>query len=301
MKYKVGDKVRVRGDLLVEKRYGSNIFISEMEKYKGKVVKVAKVETELCSEYRLGNSRYHWTSEMLRPAEFKIWCETEEEKQAVLEELEKEGYVWKSGREKPTEPTYIGFFGKKPCGLYIQNDELGWDNSKQSFHSNNTVEITPSEFTGIDFSEKIVITKTPTGATATYGDKTVTTEGDFENASRQAFAEVLCPFKVGDKVKVTRNNFIGVVKKVDIYNQVTIKCKSCEMTEFIGELEPYIEPSYNAKLFCVEGHGVFKQGVVYTVENGIFVGVHGSHFRDLEDINTNLASQFMEVKGGLDE
>lgn len=299
MRYKVGDKVRVRGDLEAGKRYGNVAFIPSMEKNKTfEILFVRESENyDLNDEYNLC-----YSPEMLRPAEFKIWCETEKEKQAVIEELEKEGYVWRGSGEKPTKHITCN----PKCGLYVRDRDSGLTISydKDYFNEDDRAELTPSEFTGIDFShksKKIIIEQTKTGAKATYKDKWSYVEGDFEDASRQALAEVLCPFKIGDRVKVTRNNFTGVVKKVDIYNQVTIKRGNCETTEFIGELEPYTEPSYNAKLFCIEGHGVFKQGVVYTVENGMFVGVHGSHFRDLEDINTNLASQFMEVKGGLDD
>ena len=38
MKYKVGDKVRVRKDLEVGKRYGSDIFVPDMKKYAGKTI-----------------------------------------------------------------------------------------------------------------------------------------------------------------------------------------------------------------------------------------------------------------------
>lgn len=297
MKYKVGDKVRVRGDLKVGKRYGGVTFIPCMEKNKTFKILFAR-ESE---NYILNDEcNLCYSSEMLRPAEFKIWCETDEELKAVLEELEKEGYMWNDSRKKPTENINDIISCTCPIGFYLREDSLSYSVRKGGFDNQSMVELTPSEFTGIDFPKKIIITKTPTGATATYGDKMVETDGDFEDASRHALAEVLCPFKVGDKVKVTRNNFIGVVKKVDISNHVTIKCKNRVMIEFIGELEPYTEP-YNAKLFCVKGSGTFEQGVVYAVENGVFTGVHGSHFKNLDDINKNLTAQFMEIKGGLDD
>lgn len=36
MKYKVGDKVKVRSDLKVGKIYGNQIFVKEMKKYRGR-------------------------------------------------------------------------------------------------------------------------------------------------------------------------------------------------------------------------------------------------------------------------
>jgi hypothetical protein len=45
MKYKVGDKVRVRNDLVVNKTYGDGVwFRSDMARYKGQVVTISKVE-----------------------------------------------------------------------------------------------------------------------------------------------------------------------------------------------------------------------------------------------------------------
>ena len=307
MRYKVGDKVRVRGDLGVGKVYDGITFRKEMgEKCIFEVVGVDEEKNCIVAKNKYCLT---FSSEMLRPAEFKIWCETEEEKQAVLDKLEKEGYVWKSGREKPTEPTYIGFFGKKPRGLYIQNDELSWDYDKQNFNKKDTPEITSSEFTGIDFSEKIIITKTQTGATAAYGDKTVTTEGDFEEASRQALAEVLCPFKVGDRVIDKRCKNKGIVTKIRISGEVVVhlddESGDYDMTfKTLELLEPYVEPLYNAKLFCIKGSGTFDKGYIYEVKDGKFTDEHLTRYepyKDLENVNNRLVAQFMEVKGGLDD
>ena len=44
MKYKVGDKVRVREDLVVDQWYGDDIFVSGMDSYKGQVVTIKKSE-----------------------------------------------------------------------------------------------------------------------------------------------------------------------------------------------------------------------------------------------------------------
>lgn len=307
MRYKIGDKVRVRGDLEDSKIYGGIEFLSDMEK--NKIFDVLSVSENGVCELN-DESELYYSPEMLRPAEFKIWCETEEEKGEVLKELEKEGYVWRSSREKPTDPTYIGFFGKEPSGLYIQDDELAWNNHKQNFGKRNMPEFTPSEFTGIDFSEKIIISKTPTGATVTYGDKTVTTEGDFDDAARQALAEVLCPFKVGDKVRDRRCKNKGIVTKIRISGEVVVhlddESGDYDMTfKTLELLEPYVEPSYNAKLFCIkDGYmGCFKQGHIYEVKDGKFTDFNSdiAKFKNLEEINSKSIAQFMEIKGGLDD
>ena len=43
MKYKVGDKVRIKKDLMIFGRYGSQTFIEQMEKYKGMPATISKV------------------------------------------------------------------------------------------------------------------------------------------------------------------------------------------------------------------------------------------------------------------
>ena len=43
MKYKVGDKVKVRSDLRVGKSYGEHIFVHDMFKFMGKIVTIESV------------------------------------------------------------------------------------------------------------------------------------------------------------------------------------------------------------------------------------------------------------------
>jgi hypothetical protein len=68
MKYKVGDKVRVRGDLKENTRYGGEIFACDMTEYLGKTVEITKVLDDVyCIK---GTEReWHWTSEMFEPVE----------------------------------------------------------------------------------------------------------------------------------------------------------------------------------------------------------------------------------------
>lgn len=64
MKYKIGDKVRVRNDLVVNKKYGSQTFVSTMAKFTGEqIIKevytqgyTIKADKNLC--------QYLWTDEM---------------------------------------------------------------------------------------------------------------------------------------------------------------------------------------------------------------------------------------------
>lgn len=63
MKYKVGDKVRVRRDLQINRSYGAYTFVSEMSNYKGSVVAISEVYlTCYCIEEDKGI--WKWTDEM---------------------------------------------------------------------------------------------------------------------------------------------------------------------------------------------------------------------------------------------
>ena len=66
MKYKVGDKVRVREDLEVHKLYGREAFASQMAPLKGKIVTINKVVGYRC-EIAEDPFRCWWTEEMFLP------------------------------------------------------------------------------------------------------------------------------------------------------------------------------------------------------------------------------------------
>lgn len=85
MKYKVGDKVKVRSDLRVGKSYGEHTFVHDMFKFMGKIVTIESVWER---GYRIEEDAYWWTDEMLEPVEEmsaeeatkilgKICCESE--------------------------------------------------------------------------------------------------------------------------------------------------------------------------------------------------------------------------------
>lgn len=62
MKYKVGDKVRVKDGLKVDKEYGCDVFVSGMERYK--VVTICDVSSILC-KYSVKENNFSYTDEML--------------------------------------------------------------------------------------------------------------------------------------------------------------------------------------------------------------------------------------------
>lgn len=63
MKYKIGDKVRIRRDLKTLEVYGGQLFIEQMDKYKGMPVTISKVfsNTYYIKE---DNEDWCWTDEM---------------------------------------------------------------------------------------------------------------------------------------------------------------------------------------------------------------------------------------------
>ncbi|WP_368283173.1 hypothetical protein [Dorea longicatena] len=86
MKYKVGDKVKVRSNLKAYEIYGSNMLTKSMEKFAGKTVTISGVGI---TSYAIKEMEVaYWTDEMLEPVEEmsaeeatkilgKICCENE--------------------------------------------------------------------------------------------------------------------------------------------------------------------------------------------------------------------------------
>lgn len=63
MKYKVGDKVKIREDLIEYKSYGDCSFLSAMEPWRGQVAAIACCKE---SSYLLeGDGKWDWTDEMI--------------------------------------------------------------------------------------------------------------------------------------------------------------------------------------------------------------------------------------------
>lgn len=67
MKYKVGDKVKVRSDLKCEEYYGGVPFNSEMNRFKGMEFTIARVNNG--GYYEVLETLYNFTNEMLEPVE----------------------------------------------------------------------------------------------------------------------------------------------------------------------------------------------------------------------------------------
>lgn len=63
MKYKIGDKVRVRKDLIPGNEYDGVLYISYMDEFKGKECIISNIDDDGC--YQINHVEYLWSDEML--------------------------------------------------------------------------------------------------------------------------------------------------------------------------------------------------------------------------------------------
>ena len=101
MKYKIGDKVRVRKDLVPNSEYGGVCYVEFMDKFKDKECVITNMDD---TSYRINNSEFWWTDEMLEPINEGALLEYALEKLGMTkEELEDEMNKDKEDIEKAKE------------------------------------------------------------------------------------------------------------------------------------------------------------------------------------------------------
>lgn len=74
MRYKVGDKVKVRSDLKENIRYGGQIFARDMAVHCGKNVEISKVHDDAYC-IKESDREWFWTDEMFEPVEEELTAE----------------------------------------------------------------------------------------------------------------------------------------------------------------------------------------------------------------------------------
>ena len=88
MKYKIGDKVRVRKDLVPGNFYGKDYYISDMDKFKGEKCFITGMWDQ---SYQINNFGYWWSEEMFESVDDEKVLEYALEKLGMTkEELENE-------------------------------------------------------------------------------------------------------------------------------------------------------------------------------------------------------------------
>ena len=101
MKYKIGDKVRVRKNLVPNSEYGGVCYVEFMDKFKDKECVITNMDD---TSYRINNSEFWWTDEMLEPVNERTLLEYALEKLGITEkELKNEMNRDKEDVEKAKE------------------------------------------------------------------------------------------------------------------------------------------------------------------------------------------------------
>ena len=87
MKYKVGDKVRVREDLEVSKEYGNDYVINSMLSLKGKIVTICNIDVD---EYKIKEDfqKHWWPEEMFSGKVSEDFSSEEFDSQSTIPEGE---------------------------------------------------------------------------------------------------------------------------------------------------------------------------------------------------------------------
>ena len=116
MKYKVGDKVRVRKDLVPDSEYGGVCYVEYMDEFKDKECVITNMDD---TSYRINNSEFWWTDEMLEPVNERTLLEYALEKLGMTkEELEDEMRIDKEDMAKAIEIVRLNNEVEAYCNLF---------------------------------------------------------------------------------------------------------------------------------------------------------------------------------------
>ena len=118
-KYKIGDKVRIREDLKSGIQYGDVTYVSEMDKYKGKVATITNYAGVYHPSYfiDLDEETYYWTAEM-----FATYFPEDEE--ATEPKTVDVGYYLEYCGEQHLEDVIHGFNAENNTICFTTSDRL---------------------------------------------------------------------------------------------------------------------------------------------------------------------------------
>lgn len=151
MKFKVGDKVRVREDLEINKMYGNYGFIKEMAHLKGEITTIKEV---LKRGYRIEEYCYTWTDEMLE----KVKKEKETQEKTFREVIAdiKEGEVWECGHILITKSndgielkgmsSYSSYFTDDNKIFKLQRKEYTFEEAFKAYEKGKEIESCYSQY-----------------------------------------------------------------------------------------------------------------------------------------------------------
>ena len=126
MKYKIGDKVRVRKDLVADNYYGGVCYVDYMDEFKDKECVITNMDA---ISYQINSSGFWWTDEMLEPVNERTLLEYALEKLGITkEELQDEmnrdkediAFVEKYSKDKKERREYCNRFNSDCEGCEIK-------------------------------------------------------------------------------------------------------------------------------------------------------------------------------------
>ena len=81
MRFKVGDKVRIKDECKINETYGKLYFTGSMEQLKGRLLIISQICPDIRSYCIKEDDICYYSDEMLEPFEFKVGDEVVTEKQ----------------------------------------------------------------------------------------------------------------------------------------------------------------------------------------------------------------------------
>lgn len=150
---KVGDKVKIRGDLKCGEEYGKYTFSDAMDEFRGKIATIKYIDEECDEIYRnynldIDNLRFCWTEEMFEKENNNMQELTFKEVIANIKEgetWESENYIIKCSHGTISIETKNGevFNGIAFCGnilFTLQKEQYTFEKAFKSFENGKEIE-----------------------------------------------------------------------------------------------------------------------------------------------------------------
>lgn len=267
MKYKVGDKIKIREWDDMENEFGLDIdcdiktipyFTRPMKEYCGKTLEITKITW--AGNYKVKGSIYTFSDDMIvkknKIDSFKIRVTNQKDRHAVLKKMEQDGIRWQNGL-LPTKWKQDFLYG-----LIVRDEVLTFCSFDCSFDSIELKEITVSEYLNRK-SEHIIIYRD--GNSVIAKDRSTG-----KNAVAKCHPDDEFDFMVGAKLALERLS------------------------------QPDEPKYYNGKVVCVKSSlSSLTVGKIYEVKDGQFKDDNGDvmpiYIKSFEDFDKHFLSKFIEI------